>query len=239
MKKKIILLFVTILITSGCEIEYNLEINKNDYKENTIVIGNILDASENLTELKSKVLYDEYMPKPIPLFNDSPIQSESNEKLEDVEYYEKADLADGNIVGVQFDGNFNGTNIVNSTIINYAYGDFSIIDNEKTISITTDKRFKLFEQQSNLDKVIINIKTDYAVTETNADEINNNIYTWIITKNNYTNKPINIIMDKGNAANSKITNASVELIIILGSVITVLVLIGLYMKLKTKQNNKL
>lgn len=240
MKKKIILLFVMMLITSGCEIEYNLEINGDNYNENTTVIGNTLDASENLTELKSKVLYDEYMPKPIPLFNDSVIQSESNEPIEGVLYYEKEDLADENIVGVQFNGTFDSNNINNSTIINYAYGNFEIIDNENQIAITTDKKFKLFDQQPNLDKVIINIKTNYKVIESNADEVNNNIYTWNINKNNYTDKPINIVMEKHpSQANSNINNASVELFIIIGSIVIVLVLIGLYIKFKTNKNNKI
>ena len=38
----------------------------------------------------------------------------------------------------------------------------------------------------------INIKIDDRVIYSNADQVNNNIYTWIITRSNYNNKKINI-----------------------------------------------
>ena len=47
-----------------------------------------------------------------------------------------------------------------------------------------------------IDKIIVNIKTNYEVLDTNATSVNDKTYTWVIAKNNYTNSNIYMKINK-------------------------------------------
>ena len=92
-----------------------------------------------------------------------------------------------------------------------------------------------------LDKITINIKTNYEVLDNNATSINDNTYTWVITKNNYTNSNIYIKMSKSRNSSSnndtKDTNVSnFQLTYLI--IVVVLLLLGLLIYKQFKKNSE-
>jgi len=95
-----------------------------------------------------------------------------------------------------------------------------------------------------MDNVVVNIKTDLKVSKNNADKVEGNTYTWIINKDNYSNKPINIEISKLSTSQSILNNITNENYILSGGlVIIILVLvicvsvIYIFMKRKHKKTN--
>lgn len=243
MKKKILILVLAVLFTAGCDINYTLDIGNDTFKETTTVKGNP-DNEDQSFDLSTEVLYNEYINKPIPTFNDVIMEAESNEKLDGITYYNTEDISDETYLGGRFEGGFTLENITNSTFINYAYADFEITEDDNQIRLSTGPRFKLFEQYPNLDKVTINIKTKQKVIENNSDEFKDNTYTWVINKENYGNKPIKITIQKNfNLENVvkdiKVNDASKDLFIIYGGLALLVALVILLITIKLKKNNKI
>lgn len=236
MKKKIIFLVLLLLMTSGCEIEYTLDMDNDTYIEKTIATGNPEALSEQTVDLTSEVLYDIYKTKPIPIFNDVILQAESDEKIKDVTYYKTKDLSSNNQYGLQFTGKFNFKDIGKSSLINYVYNDFSISKKDNETTLSTGKKFKLFEQYPNLDKATINIKTKNKVIKNNADTIKNNTYTWYITKENYQNKPMTITI-KQNQLNFKFKQTKVLIMAVV--IMSIIAIVSIFIKYKRKKINKI
>lgn len=235
MKKKIIFLVIFLFTLTGCEINYNLDIDKDNLVETTTATGNSEDENENF-ELSSQLLYDEYINKPIPTFNDVIIQAESNDKLKGITYYKTEDLSNGSNLGIKYNGKFNFDTITKSTIINYAYPDFSVKLKDDNLILETGKRFKLFEQFPNLEKVTINIKTHKKVISSNADKINNHIHTWIITRDNYLSKPIKLTLKQDK---NILSEFQIEALIALGAIVFIITIIILLIKYKQIIKNKI
>ncbi len=254
MKNKILLILMIAFISTGCQIEYNLNVENDNITESVNVFAS--HSEDENTPFPSINIYDEYSTKPIPLFNDTIIQSESDDKIPGADYYKTTDITDDNKFGIKLSGTFNKDNIANSTIINYAYGNFEINQNETRIPITTKANFKLFDQYQNLEKVTINITTEYKVVENNADKVSGHTYTWVIDRKNYNNKPIELIIDKtANAsiidkvvdvsdngitiANTDIPEASIYTFIFCGFFIVILIMVILFVRFKLKRNNRI
>lgn len=235
MKEKIIFLVIILFTLTGCEINYTLDIDKDNLIETTAAIGNPEDKNEDF-ELSSQILYDEYINKPIPIFNDVIIQAESNQKLKGITYYKKENLSDNANLGIKYNGEFNFDNITKSTIINYAYPDFSVKREDDNLVLETGKRFKLFEQYPNLEKVTINIKTNRKVIDNNADKISNHIYTWTITKDNYLSKPIKLTLKQDK---NLLSQFQIEALIALGAIVFIITIIILFMKYKQIIKNQI
>lgn len=235
MKKKIIFLAIILFILTGCEINYTLNIDKDNLIETTTAIGNPEGENEDF-ELSSQTLYDEYINKPIPTFNDVIIQAESNEKLKGITYYQTKDLSDNTNLGIEYSGVFNFDTITNSTIINYVYPDFSVKLKDDNLVLETGNRFKLFEQYPNLEKVTINIKTNKKVIFNNADKIKNHTYTWIITEDNYLNKPIKLTLRQDK---NLLSEFQIEALIALGTIIFIITIIILFIKYKQSVKNQI
>ena len=239
MKKKLILLAISVFLVSGCEAEYNLEIKGDDYIESTSVnAGSQEVISDNFT---SSNIYDFYKDKSIPLFNDDTILDESNEKLNGIAYYDKTNSNDGNNINMQFKGQFQSSTIENSNLINFAYNRFLKATIDGNVVLSTGENFKIFEQFPNLDKVTIRIKTDNNVVKNNADEIEKDTYIWHVNRNNYSDKAIYLEFNKPdeneNDGFSIVFNPIILIIVLI--IIIVIVLIALFIFIKNKKNNKL
>ena len=109
-----------------------------------------------------------------------------------------------------------------------------------------------------MDSVTITIKTDLTVLNSNADNVNDNTYTWIINENNYQNKPIilsiekpetnnnqeNVISAENNTndnhlADSVVNDSPYGLYVVLIVVIVLIIITVLFIKHKTNKANKI
>ena len=82
------------------------------------------------------------------------------------------------------------------------------------------------------DNVEIIIESKYKVVKSNADKQDGNKQIWIINKDNYSNKPINIELDKTTTYNKK-TNIKKYIILVI-----FIVLIITYILLSKKEKKK-
>lgn len=169
--KKFIVLLLTILLFSGCSVDYNLEINDMYFREN-IDIGKF-DAS--------KIDDFQYL-TPYAIVNNS------EQKFYLFDYSDQ-------VLNLSYD--FDSSNFGMSEAFNQCYeiSNFSYDDNN--YYIMTSGEFKCLSYLGyTADEVKINIKSDYKVVSSNADYFDDNIHTWVINRDNKNNKPIDIVFDK-------------------------------------------
>jgi hypothetical protein len=235
MKKKI-LLCIMLLFLTGCDAEYTLEINDDNYEELTSIVENdSSNLNKTFNNITYKKLFDMYLKKPIPISKYEILQDETDEEIPNVIYYDKKDLSTNLQTGMELSGTFSSKNIESSNMIEFAYGNLTVEKDDDVISISTENKAKIFEQFSTLDNLTVNIKTDYKVTENNADKVQNNVYTWNINRENYSNKPIIIEIKTSD------DDISFQMELIIGGIILVLITIMtiLFFRFKTNQSNKI
>ena len=185
--KKNIILIILLLLLTGCKITYNLDISPKGFKENFNIMSNI----DNKTEK-----YE--IPAFIGTIDYEDIDINFLEKYEDIEYYNKKVKENNKHQIINYNYIFDDKNIQKSNAINLAFERFSITrydhdENGKKdyMIISTSDKSNLFEKFSDIEKITINITCHYEVISSNADEINKNIYTWYLDKNNI--KAINMV----------------------------------------------
>ena len=163
MKKKIILLFSLILLT-GCSAEYNLTIVNDSYKEELNVDNVKID---NISDLI------------LPLYYDIDEYDVDRVKPGDDGFYNaKLDKNSYSLFNT-----FNYSSFIKSTLLNSCYDRVDVIKNSKKIYLSTVGSFKCYDNY-NVDDIKVNIISKYKLVDSNADSVNNNVYSWNINKNN-------------------------------------------------------
>lgn len=196
--KKIIILIVLITLLSGCTVEYNVTINDTNFSESTRIIT---DTSKNPLEEYHEVTLQDYFDlnqntyyEPV-YFNSDTEDYPYIEYQEGVEYYEISPYKHENLQGINLNYNFQPSQYYRSSIIKKAYKEFNTQLNDDIYSLRTSNKCVAFENYPLLETIVINVTIDYEIISSNADSINGNVHTWVITKDNYQNKPIRIIYD--------------------------------------------
>lgn len=183
MKKKIIVLIIMLLLTTGCTCEYNLNIDGNTYKEEINILGTDSEEINNFNnDWKVPVDKDEY--------NNISGEPGTEIKINGDTYTYK--ISGNNLI---FSYDFTRNRLNNSTAISNCYDKATIQSYENSIVISTSNKVSCFDKYPTLTMVKVNITTDKNVTSNNADSVNGNTYTWNLTKNNSSDKSINMIID--------------------------------------------
>lgn len=169
--KKMLLLFLLVMLT-GCDITYNLELD-DKFTENIIIKERIVEGQES-DELRMNLSIGE------PLYHDS--KSENK--------YEIKKTVDDGVMTLSANGVFPFDNS-HSNAIYTACGEYKLDQNGDKVKIVASD-FKLFDIYPPLDSFTVNIRSKKKVLKSNADKVKGNTYTWVITKDNYSNKTINL-----------------------------------------------
>ena len=181
MKKsiKLIILIFVIFVTSGCDVEYNLDVDSDIMKEKiTFFLDNSSDNKNlinNLSSRKQEAYYD---------------IDTNNSKYYKVTKDLKGD--DNNKLLLKYNYDYKDTNLQKSNAIGECFYNKSIIKDEKYITLNTSNGLTCMFRDGNkqIDNLTINIKTQFSVEENNADKVSGDIYTWNINDKNYSNKSI-------------------------------------------------
>lgn len=225
MKK--ILLILCLLLCAGCSINYNLTIDENSFLENTKITGD------------QSAIYNTYLTKPLPLSKYAPIQSETDDKIDGVEYYDVNNISNLNEVGLEFTGTFNDKiPLSESNILSYGAGNVSVSRNDSIVEINVPSNLKVFNQYSDLDSITVNIETKYKVLNNNADSISGNKYTWIINRSNYKDKTISFSYDIENGISKNYFKDNPLIIFNICLVIIVFVCFIIYFIINRRYNKK-
>ena len=230
MKKKILLIVVSLLLLSGCTVNYNLKVDK-DFKvkeelnlsveKDKFEIGydkpedGVKDIFDNINTTLTYKLYDYNTSR-----KSKKINTVFSKEYVSVEDYSNSEfLKNVNGKAERYDYTKNGkTNKVFQVMINYDFFDF--INTKKYSSIAMDE-FKL------------NITFPYKVIESNADSVKGNVLTWNL-KELRTARSFYIEYDENIEVKEK--NNKVLIIIACAILIVSVFLIIIFFRKKTKNN---
>ena len=241
MKKRIILLIMILLLTTGCTSEYNLTIDNNVYQEKVNINGITSDELSNLNrDWQIPIDKDEY--------NNISGDPSSEIKI-------TGDTYSYNVSGnnLTFNYDFTRSTLNNSTAISICYDKATITNYEDSIVISTSSKVTCFNKYRYLTSIKVNITTDKSVTSHNADSVNGNTYIWSINKGNSTDKSINMIINNqeddsqsqttpGNNTNIESENKSKDYTLYIFCVILLIVLLlgyFIFKKIINKNNDEM
>ena len=185
MKFRKFLIFIMLILLTGCSSEYTLKIANNKFKENiNIVIPKSIIPSITQEELDLGIEFDDQITPFIEQDTASLITNDKFYKKKVIEYddYFQIDM------NYKYDEeSFKDANSVN-TCFEYPELDFS-----ENYYINLQGTFYCLYA----DSVDIKIKTNNKVYFNNADEIQGNTYIWHIDESNSDYVDIRIEVDKG------------------------------------------
>lgn len=178
--KKIIFLLISCFILTGCSINYNLDINDDNFTET--ITGNVLNSEINNNDNYSINMYNFLINTEQKAFynNDNIFYNKSTNKIND-----KIDF--------EYNYTFNSSNFNNSRIINECFDNHAFDYKDGIYYLVVSGKFNCYYTNTN-----INITTDHKVISNNAETINDNTYSWTITEKNKDDIYFFITIDKTN-----------------------------------------
>lgn len=222
MKRKIIILATTLILLTGCSATYDLYLDKNNITERTY----IYDSTKKLEGLEYYDM-DKGNEISIDLYANEVAAFENNFK------YEKEEIKtnNGNNFGYRYNTSYKYNEFNKLSAVAACYDKIEI-KNDGNISVKTSNEFKCFDKYSLLEDVTIRIHYTGKVLNTNADKVENDIYIWKITKDNYKNSGIIFTAEK---VKTKIFSTFQ----IVGLIILTILIVITYLLYKRKNSSKI
>ena len=224
--KKFLLLIGLVLFT-GCSCRYHLDFNGDKFIESVTLFS---ASGEEYNAIKKNSY------APVPAFINTPINLEEPVKTEGFEYYDMK--AKNN--NVYLDYKFDISNFKDSYFANISYDYFKVFVGDDDIVLSTDNRFRLNLSTYGVQSVDVVITTNHDVLFNNADEVTDGEYIWHINDVNDANIQISFSKDYKKSLLSKIFGNYVLRIIIIGvGIILFGVILGIFIRIKYKNVNKI
>ena len=181
MKKRIILLLTLVILLCGCDAEVNLKVSNGRIIED-ISVNYYKDGVLSDDQIKS--MYRDHMPS---YAKDIIVDTEPDVAKGNVKYYQKKvkDITNGFNFNYIYSWSYNDYR--NSRSLASGFKSYTVTrdTHEGTMMISTDSSGVIyFNDYPALNNLTVNIKSDYEVIQSNADSVENNVYTWKFTKNN-------------------------------------------------------
>ena len=107
------------------------------------------------------------------------------------------------------------------TFLTKCYDNVSVARRQEIV-VSTTKEFKCFDMYPDLEEVKIRIKSMYKAKNNNSDKREGKYYVWVINKDNYMDKPINITFSN---EYDKASASSYTIYIILGIAVVILFIV--------------
>lgn len=253
-KNRIIFLIILILITcTGCSVEYNINITKNNIEETINVVDNITE-----TRTKTDILnnYQKWYPTFVNFISKGEsIEVENfDKKVDGVKYHDKTISENNNGYNYTYKYTYPIEEYYDSYILASVFPETQIYKGYDKLVIRTSKENFLCSYDY-FDSAKVNITIDpevYELNHTNTNNKNNNTYTWIIDKENCSNDEIILTLNiknenlinfegfKNNDNNNQIEESFFTKygMYVFCGVLIILILIGYgcFKKLKNKNN---
>ena len=180
MKCKIVILVLLLILTGGCNVNYNLKIDEN----NNFIETTILESEGNEGRPK-EYLYSLYLEE-YPIFNSQEFMYYApQEKKSGNSYYIKNIYETEKGYKAIYKANYNINNYSDSRFLNTTFNNINIGYNldEEYYYIQLSK-INIFNNNTEITKINIDIEipSNYVVISNNATKISNNVYTWNFTE---------------------------------------------------------
>ena len=182
MNKKIILIIFLSLLLCGCTANYDLTIHDGVITESLSVLN--IANGDTVNYIDNNLKY------PTPAKKSQKFDKYTDEKLENVDYYDVKRITKDGLEGLNYKYDFTFTNYYDSNIMNSCYEYFKVINENNLLAISTSRGNKCMSDK--VDVLNINITTDYLVVDSNADTVKGHTYSWKINRDNYEDKNIYI-----------------------------------------------
>ena len=172
--KKIIVVLISLLLLTGCTIDYNLVIDKDSIKET--ITGTASKEEYEVREEDSGLnLFYTYINDDInPLISGDGLYTKDINEID-------------NGINYKYDFIYKN-NYDKSKIINSCFENSNVKETDTYYSIELSGEFYCLYS----DKININVISNYVVLENNAKEVNGNKYSWVIDDSNNVNISLNI-----------------------------------------------
>lgn len=229
MKTKLLILCLFVLLMTGCNVNYTIEIKDKKVIEN-------FDISETDVEKANYKIAGETS------FQDIVMSYNGNKELltsydmlnsetgcSSCKTYNKNTIISDEEIALIFTTEHTFEEYKDSAIANEYLPGFNVEYDDEKITISGGTNWNFLNDYEYLDEVVITVKTDYEVTSTNAEKESSGVYVWRISKDKQ-NKSLSMIINttkKSNDINSGtnpkmfITILLVLLLIILFSLLVV------------------
>lgn len=190
--KKFILFVICLVFLSGCDVDYNLVITENGISENTKVFTDT-NSYEEYDGRSLSSFFDLYSEHYEPIyFNDENYDYYLGGYQPNVRYYSLNNYVKDNYKGIELQNVFSFSDFYRSDMVKQCFDELNIQNSYEIYLIRTSNKCKLFSSYSLLNQIKITITTNLEIIYNNADSVNGNTYTWIINKDNYTNKSVRL-----------------------------------------------
>lgn len=216
--KKIFILICLLLLT-GCNASYEITIKDNKISEKL----SLVELNKELFDVKNDTGWT--------LREVFKAQVELSKDEFSVEDYTVKDLSNDNKLSIEYNSN-KINNLVNSSVINQCYTNPSMKTEDNIVKFSTGEDFSCYEYYNNLETITIVLETNHNVISSNAQTIEDNKYTWVLTKD--SNKNIEFSYEKKQEKESNL----ITVIVILLSIV-VLGFVSLHIYRKFKEENKI
>lgn len=182
MKGKIIVLILMLFTLSGCDATYKLEY-VNEYFNESLKVNNVSGYEEQIRDFYNVDISTNY--------EDVIDYSKEDGLLHGYTYYEKS-LNEENGLSLKYSYNFSKEDYNHSFIGKNVFPNLSFANNSLYSGSISD----IYDRYPALNNITIEFSTDKFVSYNNADEVINNTYYWYLTKENYNDKRIEIILNE-------------------------------------------
>lgn len=253
-KLKLLLLMILIVLTcSGCTIEYNINITKDNVEEIINVNDYITSTRTRNDILKQYNMWYPTFVNYIPEGETIEIEDFS-EKVSGIEYHEKniSETNDGYKYTYKYI--YQIDEYYDSYALASTFIETTIHQGYSNLVIKTGKE-NLLCQYDNFDSVKINITIDpavYKLNYTNTSNISNNTYTWLLDRNNCKDSEIILTLDTinkndnsgnnpsdNNQNNKNNNNSDYIMYIFVGALAIIIFLIYKWFNKLKEKNNKI
>lgn len=237
MKKKYLLIFLSIFFLTGCTANYELDITENVVTEKVTI--NNMDIDFNTKEI--------YITNAMPVDNnltcyldyDRMVGPNEVKKEKNINYYNVQGTSDG----LKANATMQIDEYKDSRLANMAFSSIHINNYDHYISIYGFDGVDIFNQYQTLDSFQVKITTDKEVIEHDADHVNGNTYIWDFIRED-EDKTLYIEMDslkvtKEKQEKKKEYNLNMTALIFFGTILIIAVIFILYVVFKRKRVNRI
>lgn len=220
MRIKRVILILSLLLLTGCTINYDLEFTGDKFVENIYgtVTNKELELKDNSTGINiyRNMLYEE---QKAFVNRDNLYTKTITEGNEEVNY--------------NFTYTYSRDNFQDSRIVNSCFSNSVLEETDEFYYIDLSGSFSCLYS----DQIKINVKSDYMIIENNADKVKDGVYTWIIDDEDSAD----IFLTISKTTKSSVTKdkKGVSTFKIVGFVVLVILSVITYFLYKKKNNEQI